>query len=65
MIRRIFGEENSHFGSLGDFDWEGKVFRLLDPSVEDTEPLRRCRDDTEDGRSCMVDDDASFFVHRT
>jgi len=67
MIRRQLGEENSHFGSEGGLaDFVGvaaaNVCRRRGPSEDDTESLRRCRDDTDRGRSCI---DNTFLVHRT
>lgn len=69
MIRRTLGEENSHFGSfeMTGFcgDEEGSVFRLLGASEEETELLRRSREDVmEVGRLCTTLG-VNFLVHRT
>jgi len=76
MIRRTLGEENSHFGSLGTAGFCGdeaaNVFRLLGASEEETELLRRSREDVmevgredvmEVGRLCTFG--VNFLVHRT
>jgi|SRR5277367_2998577 len=68
MIRRTLGEENSHFGSIRTAgfcgDEAGNVFRLLGASEEDTELLRRSREEVmEVGRLCTLG--VNFRVHRT
>ena len=72
-MRRELGDENSHFASgeelPGTVGVAANVFRLIGPSIDDTDPLRRFREDTDRGRSFIGDAGVGavviFLDHRT